>query len=106
MAVPGNEQLKAKLLDGAYNAPKVLSVFVRPAGRTDDKFYKTEATVLDQTTKARDQCSGSPLRNMGTLASVQKSFGDVKNVQVRDLSNTVEIQLQKQGCISARNSWS
>ena len=99
LAVPGNEQLKVELLAGArevtaYNAPQVLDVFARHASRTDDKFYQAEATILDQTTKAWDQCSRSPLRDVGTLVSVQKRFEDLNNVQVRDLSNSADIRLQ------------
>lgn len=99
LAIPGNEQLKAKLLAGAhevtaYNAPQVLNGFARYVSHADDKFYQAEATILNQTIQAWDQCSGSPLRDMNTLVSLQKRFGDINNVQVRDLSNTADIRLQ------------
>ncbi|AZE86956.1 TcdA/TcdB catalytic glycosyltransferase domain-containing protein [Pseudomonas orientalis] len=95
----GNKQLKALLLpDGGKvtptNARQVLNEFERYAQRTDEKFYQAEAVILDQTTKSWDRYASNPARDMDRLTSLQKRFRDQKNVEVRDLSNPLDIRLQ------------
>lgn len=99
LSSPGNKELKAMLLpdEGKVtpgNARQVLSAFERHATRTDDKFYQAEAVILDQTTKSWDRLASNPPRDMSTLAELQGRFADLKNVQIRDLSNPADIQLK------------
>ncbi|NWC73705.1 hypothetical protein HX823_06385 [Pseudomonas sp. P7759] len=95
----GNKALKEALLpEGGkvtpQNASQVLSAFERHASRTDDKFHQAEATILDQTTKSWDRYASNPPRDTTTLAALQERFNDLKNVQIRDLSNPADIRLQ------------
>ncbi|QJI32136.1 hypothetical protein HKK55_26695 [Pseudomonas sp. ADAK18] len=95
----GNKQLKALLLpDGGKvtpdNASQVLNAFERHASRTDDKFHQAEAVILDQTTKSWDRYASNPSRDTMTLDALQERFGDLKNVQIRDLSNPSDIRLK------------
>lgn len=95
----GNKALREILLpEGgkvtSENASQVLSAFERFASRTDDKFYQAEATILDQTTKSWDRYASNPPRDTTTLATLQGRFSDLKNVQIRDLSNSADIRLQ------------
>ena len=101
LSSPGNERLKAILLGGeskvtARNAPQVLEAFKQHARRTDDQFFQAEAAILNQTTQAWDRSRGAAQRDIGTLESVRERFSDVKNVQIRDLSNTSDISLKNQ----------
>lgn len=95
----GNKVLKEMLLpEGGKvtpeNASQVLSAFERYASRTDDKFHQAEAIILDQTTKSWDRYASNPPRDTATLAALQARFSDLKNVEIRDLSNPSDIRLQ------------
>lgn len=101
LSSPGNKALRASLLpEGgkvtAENASQVLSAFARHASRTDDKFNQAEATILDQTTKSWDRYVSNPPRDTTALAALQGRFADLKNVQIRDLSNPADIRLKNQ----------
>jgi len=94
-----NKALKASLLTSGEkitpeNAPQVLHAFERHASRTDDKFFQAEAVILDQTTKSWDRYASNPPRDTAALDAVKARFGDLKNVQIRDLSNPSDISLQ------------
>ncbi len=94
-----NKTLKASLLPNgekvtAENASQVLHAFERHTSRTDDKFYQAEAVILDQTTKSWDRYASNPPRDTAALEAVKARFSDVKNVQIRDLSNPSDIRLK------------
>ncbi|MFO2463526.1 glycosyltransferase [Pseudomonas sp. 15FMM2] len=99
LSTSDNKQLKALLLpDGGKvnpdNATAVLNAFARYAARTDDKFYQAEAVILDQTTKSWDRYANKPSRDTTTLDALHERFGDLKNVQIRDLSDPSDIRLK------------
>ncbi|MGY4818375.1 TcdA/TcdB catalytic glycosyltransferase domain-containing protein [Pseudomonas chlororaphis subsp. piscium] len=99
LSAKGNESWKEKLLSGAakvtpQNAGQVLAAFQQLTRGNDDKFLQAECVILDQTVKSWDRCASNPQRDTAKLSALQEKFGDVKNIEIRDLSNRSDIQLK------------
>lgn len=99
LSAEGNESWKQKVLPNAdkvtaQNAGQVLAAFQHHTGAHDDKFFQAERMILDQTVKSWDRGVSNPTRDVTTLKALQEQFRDIKNVEIRDLSNPSDIQLK------------
>ncbi|MDD2137323.1 TcdA/TcdB catalytic glycosyltransferase domain-containing protein [Pseudomonas kurunegalensis] len=100
LSAKGNESLKEQLLPGtdkkvtAQNADQVLAAFQQHTRGNDDKFFQAERVILDQTVRSWDRCASDPQRDVSSLAAIKEKFSDVKNIEIRDLSNPSDIQLR------------
>ncbi|MDI2590436.1 hypothetical protein NYP20_13225 [Pseudomonas sp. N3-W] len=100
LSAKGNESWKEKLLPGAdkkvtaQNAGHVLAAFQQHTRGNDDKFFQAERLILDQTVRSWDRCANNPQRDVSSLTALKEKFADVKNIQIRDLSNHSDIQLK------------
>ncbi|KTB81988.1 hypothetical protein AO072_16295 [Pseudomonas syringae ICMP 13102] len=95
----GNESLKQNVLPHAaevtlHNARLALAAFKEHTARHDDNFFQAERIILDQTVKSWDRLTTNATRDVVTLNELQKKFQGIKNVQIRDLSNSKDIRLK------------
>lgn len=98
LSAKGNESLKEQLLPStdkqvtAQNADQVLAAFQQHTRGNDDKFFQAECLILDQTVRAWDRCASDPQRDVSSLTALKEKFADIKNIEIRDLSNPSDIQ--------------